>query len=192
MNIFQEVKARVTARQEAERYGLKVSRNGMACCPFHNDKHPSMKIDQNYYCLACGAKGDAISYVAERFGLSQLHQLRGRIGRGEKQSYCIFMTAKKNDATMKRLNILNKSNDGFFIASEDMKLRGPGDLFGIRQSGDMHFNLADIFNDVNILKEAAESVTELLNDDKDLSKPENANIRHIIEEEIRKDLYSTL
>lgn len=129
---------------------------------------------------------------AERFGLSQLHQLRGRIGRGEKQSYCIFMSTKKNDATMKRLNILNKSNDGFFIASEDMKLRGPGDLFGIRQSGDMHFNLADIFNDVNILKEAAESVTELLNDDKDLSKPENANIKHIIEEEIRKDLYSTL
>ena len=72
MNIFQEVKARVTARQVAERYGLKVSRNGMACCPFHNDKHPSMKIDQNYYCFACGAKGDAISYVAERFGLSQL------------------------------------------------------------------------------------------------------------------------
>ena len=129
---------------------------------------------------------------AERFGLSQLHQLRGRIGRGEKQSYCIFMSTKKNDATMKRLNILNKSNDGFFIASEDMKLRGPGDLFGIRQSGDMHFNLADIFNDVNILKEAGESVTELLNEDKDLSKPENANIRHIIEEEIRKDLYSTL
>lgn len=129
---------------------------------------------------------------AERFGLSQLHQLRGRIGRGEKQSYCIFMSTKKNDATMKRLNILNKSNDGFFIASEDMKLRGPGDLFGIRQSGDMHFNLADIFNDVNILKEAAESVTELLNDDKDLSKPENANIKQIIEEEIRKDLYSTL
>ena len=61
MNIFQEVKARVTARQVAERYGLKVSRNGMACCPFHNDKHPSMKIDQNYYCFACGAKGDAVN-----------------------------------------------------------------------------------------------------------------------------------
>ncbi|MEO2261670.1 CHC2 zinc finger domain-containing protein [Dorea sp. YH-dor228] len=71
MNIFQEVKARVTARQVAERYGLKVSRNGMACCPFHNDKHPSMKIDQNYYCFACGAKGDAVNYVAVQFGLSQ-------------------------------------------------------------------------------------------------------------------------
>ncbi|MGE9908065.1 CHC2 zinc finger domain-containing protein [Lachnospiraceae bacterium SGI.231] len=72
MNIFREVKNHVTARQVAERYGLKIRRNGMACCPFHNDKHPSMKIDQNYYCFACGAKGDDISYVAERFGLSQL------------------------------------------------------------------------------------------------------------------------
>ena len=71
MNIFQEMKERVTARQVAERYGLKVSRNGMACCPFHNDKHPSMKIDQNYYCFACGAKGDAVNYVAVQFGLSQ-------------------------------------------------------------------------------------------------------------------------
>ena len=71
MNIFQEMKERVTARQVAERYGLKVSRNGMACCPFHNDKHPSMKIDRNYYCFACGAKGDAVNYVDILFGLSQ-------------------------------------------------------------------------------------------------------------------------
>lgn len=71
MNIFREVKERVTARQVAERYGLKASRNGMACCPFHKDKHPSMKIDQNYYCFACGAKGDAVNYVAMQFGLSQ-------------------------------------------------------------------------------------------------------------------------
>lgn len=71
MNIFQEMKERVAARQVAERYGLKVSRNGMARCPFHNDKHPSMKIDRNYYCFACGAKGDAVNYVAILFGLSQ-------------------------------------------------------------------------------------------------------------------------
>ena len=71
MNIFQEVKEHVTARQAAERYGLRVRRNGMACCPFHNDKHPSLKIDQNYYCFACGAKGDAVNYVAVLFGLSQ-------------------------------------------------------------------------------------------------------------------------
>ena len=71
MNIFQEMRGRVTARQVAERYGLKVQWNGMACCPFHKDKHPSMKIDQNYYCFACGAKGDAVNYVAVLFGLSQ-------------------------------------------------------------------------------------------------------------------------
>lgn len=71
MNIFQEMKERVTARQVAEKYGLKVRQNGMACCPFHNDKHPSMKIDRNYYCFACGAKGDAVNYVAILFGLSQ-------------------------------------------------------------------------------------------------------------------------
>ena len=67
MNIFQKVKERVTARQVAEKYGLKVRQNGMACCPFHNDKHPSMKIDRNYYCFACGAKGDAVTYVAVLF-----------------------------------------------------------------------------------------------------------------------------
>ena len=71
MNIFQKVKERVTARQVAEKYGLKVRQNGMVCCPFHNDKHPSMKIDRNYYCFACGAKGDAVNYVAILFGLSQ-------------------------------------------------------------------------------------------------------------------------
>lgn len=71
MNIFQEMRERVTARQVAERYGLKVRRNGMACCPFHKDKHPSMKIDRNYYCFACGAKGDAVNYVAVLFELSQ-------------------------------------------------------------------------------------------------------------------------
>ena len=71
MNIFQKVKERVTARQVAEKYGLKVRQNGMACCPFHNDKHPSMKIGRNYYCFACGAKGDAVNYVAILFGLSQ-------------------------------------------------------------------------------------------------------------------------
>ena len=72
---------------------------------------------------------------AERFGLAQLHQLRGRVGRGKYQSYCIFMTASKSDETKERLDILNHSNDGFFIAGEDLRLRGPGDLFGIRQSG---------------------------------------------------------
>ncbi len=94
---------------------------------------------------------------AERFGLSQLHQLRGRVGRGAHQSYCIFMSNSKGKDTKKRLEILNQSNDGFYIASEDLKLRGPGDLFGIRQSGDLKFTLGDIFTDAQILKEACEA-----------------------------------
>ena len=97
---------------------------------------------------------------AERFGLSQLHQLRGRVGRGGHQSYCIFMSNSKGKDTQKRLEILNKSNDGFYIASEDLKLRGPGDLFGIRQSGDLQFALGDIFTDAAILKEACEAAEE--------------------------------
>lgn len=71
MNIFTQIKERLTARQVAEGYGLKVNRNGMACCPFHEDHHPSMKIDTNYYCFSCGAKGDAVGYVAQMYGLPQ-------------------------------------------------------------------------------------------------------------------------
>ena len=98
---------------------------------------------------------------AERFGLAQLHQLRGRVGRGEYQSYCIFIQGNQ-DQISKRLEILNKSNDGFYIAGEDLKLRGPGDLFGIRQSGDMEFRIGDIYNDSTILKEASEAAEEIL------------------------------
>lgn len=96
---------------------------------------------------------------AERFGLAQLHQLRGRVGRGAFQSYCIFMTASRAKETKKRLDILNHSNDGFYIAGEDLKLRGPGDLFGIRQSGLMEFKLGDIFQDAGILQMAAEAAS---------------------------------
>ncbi len=71
MNIFSEVKEHLTARQAAEYYGLKIKRNGTACCPFHDDRHPSMKIDKNYHCFACGVGGDAIDYVSRMFGLSQ-------------------------------------------------------------------------------------------------------------------------
>lgn len=91
---------------------------------------------------------------AERFGLAQLHQLRGRVGRGGHQSYCIIISGNDSKETKQRLEIMNKSNDGFFIASEDLKLRGPGDLFGIRQSGDISFKIGDIFNDAKVLKKA--------------------------------------
>lgn len=88
---------------------------------------------------------------SERFGLAQLHQLRGRVGRGSKQSYCIFINGKESDESNERLKVLENSNDGFFIASEDLKLRGPGDFFGIRQSGDAMFSLADIYNHSDML-----------------------------------------
>jgi ATP-dependent DNA helicase RecG len=98
---------------------------------------------------------------SERFGLAQLHQLRGRVGRGDAQSYCIFITSSNQKDTMERLQVLNKSNDGFFISSEDMRLRGPGDLFGIRQSGQFQFSLGDIYQDAAILQEAQSCAYEL-------------------------------
>lgn len=95
---------------------------------------------------------------AERFGLAQLHQLRGRVGRGDAQSYCIMVSASDDPETMERLEILNHSNDGFFIAEEDLRLRGPGDLFGIRQSGELEFAIGDIYADARVLKEVSETV----------------------------------
>lgn len=88
---------------------------------------------------------------AQRFGLSQLHQLRGRIGRGEHQSYTIFVNTEDDNENNKRLEILNKSNDGFYIAKEDLKLRGQGDIFGIRQSGDINFEIADLYEDSEMI-----------------------------------------
>lgn len=114
---------------------------------------------------------------AERFGLAQLHQLRGRVGRGDSQSYCIFVSTKDNKETMERLQILNKSNDGFFIASEDLKMRGPGELFGIRQSGEFSFKIGDIYADASVLKLAADAVEQLLRDDPHLIQPEHERLQ---------------
>ena len=98
---------------------------------------------------------------AERFGLAQLHQLRGRVGRGAYQSYCILISSNTSKETMERLEILKNSNDGFFLASEDLRLRGPGDLFGIRQSGDMSFKIGDIYQDADVLQQANEAAAGL-------------------------------
>lgn len=114
---------------------------------------------------------------AERFGLAQLHQLRGRVGRGEHQSYCIFIQGNNEENTSKRLKILNESNDGFYIAGEDLKLRGPGDLFGIRQSGLMEFKIGDIYNDAGILKNASEAASEILTLDFDLILPQHKALK---------------
>ena len=98
---------------------------------------------------------------AERFGLAGLHQLRGRVGRGKYQSYCIFINGSGKKEASKRLDILAKSNDGFYIAGEDLKLRGPGDFFGVRQSGDMEFRIGDIYTDSKLVKQAGEAITKL-------------------------------
>ncbi|MBO5088529.1 MAG: ATP-dependent DNA helicase RecG, partial [Lachnospiraceae bacterium] len=98
---------------------------------------------------------------AEKFGLAQLHQLRGRVGRGDAQSYCIMLCGTERKDAIERLNILNSSNDGFYIANEDLKLRGPGDFFGVRQSGDMLFQMGDIYNNADVLKLANEAVDYL-------------------------------
>ena len=120
---------------------------------------------------------------AERFGLAQLHQLRGRVGRGEYQSYCIFIQGNKEETTSTRLEILNKSNDGFYIAGEDLKLRGPGDLFGIRQSGLMEFRIGDIFNDADILKDASSAAGGILALDPDLSLAQHRELKKFLMEE---------
>ena len=118
---------------------------------------------------------------AERFGLAQLHQLRGRVGRGADQSYCIMINGSGDGDAAKRLDILNKSNDGFFIASEDLRLRGPGDIFGLRQSGDLEFRLADIFTDADVLKRASQEVSRLFAEDPGLEKEEHKELRARIE-----------
>jgi len=110
---------------------------------------------------------------ADRFGLAQLHQLRGRVGRGGDQSYCIFVSDSRSKKTKERLDILNRSNDGFKIAEEDMRLRGPGDFFGIRQSGIMEFGIGDIFTDALILKDASDAVNEIMTIDPELLSDEN-------------------
>lgn len=114
---------------------------------------------------------------AERFGLAQLHQLRGRVGRGTAQSYCILMAGTENKEARKRLDILANSNDGFYIASEDLKLRGQGDLFGVRQSGDLLFKLADIYEDAGILEMANEMAKQFDMDEFRLLYQKNEKLR---------------
>lgn len=114
---------------------------------------------------------------AERFGLAGLHQLRGRVGRGDAQSYCIFVSGAKNKETRERLEILNKSNDGFYIANKDLSLRGPGDFFGIRQSGDMSFKLGDIFADSSTLKLTADILNDIESGDLQLTEEDNERLQ---------------
>ena len=123
---------------------------------------------------------------ADRFGLSQLHQLRGRVGRGKEQSYCILISGTKNPETKRRLEVIAKTTDGFKVAEEDLKLRGPGDFFGCRQSGLPMLKMADMMTDIKLLELAKKAAAEILENDPRLEKTENAalskNIQKLLEE----------
>jgi len=125
---------------------------------------------------------------AERFGLSQLHQLRGRVGRGAEQSYCVLMTGNKmSDDTKVRMETMVRTNDGFEIAEVDLKLRGPGDIMGKQQSGVLNLKIADLVKDQEILKLARQKAIELLKEDMNLEKPENVYIRTVFENMAQKN-----
>ena len=128
------------------------------------------------------------SYFTNLYGPAQLHQLRGRVGRGAYQSYCIFMQGNEEEETSRRLEILNKSNDGFFIAGEDLKLRGPGDLFGIRQSGQLEFRIGDIYQDSDVLKAASDAAGGILELDRELDLPQHEKLKERLNAYMKYDL----
>lgn len=130
---------------------------------------------------------------AERFGLAQLHQLRGRVGRGSDQSFCILMTGDKlgNDSKL-RISVMCQTNDGFIIAEEDLKLRGPGDLEGTRQSGMVNLRLADLVADVNILEAARKSAQQLIDTDPSLLLPEHQPLLRYLQEMNRDNIWSKI
>lgn len=118
---------------------------------------------------------------AERFGLAQLHQLRGRVGRGEQQSFCVFISDPKTEDGKRRLEILTRTNNGFLIAEEDLRLRGPGEIYGTRQSGLPTFRVADLVKDMHLLEIARQEAFALIEQDPDLSKPEHEKLRAAVE-----------
>ena len=118
---------------------------------------------------------------AERFGLAQLHQIRGRIGRGKALSTCLLQSSVQNEYSMERLKVMEKYSDGFKIAEEDLKLRGPGDFFGVRQHGLPEMNLADLFRDHDLLTEAAAAADKILAADPKLEAPSWQKVKAMVE-----------
>ena len=130
---------------------------------------------------------------AEKFGLSQLHQLRGRVGRGAEKSYCILLTGKKlGNEARERMKIMTSTGNGFVIAEKDLELRGPGDIEGTRQSGVLSFRLADIVNDRAMVKAAKELCERLLNEDPDISRPEHEMVRSFLHAQKGKTAWSKI
>jgi ATP-dependent DNA helicase RecG len=130
---------------------------------------------------------------AEKFGLSQLHQLRGRVGRGAEKSYCILLTGNKlgNDAR-ERIKTMCATNDGFKIAEKDLELRGPGDIEGTRQSGALNFKLASIINDKDILEVAKREAESLLDKDEELAAAENIRLKSYLTLQKGKTVWSKI
>jgi ATP-dependent DNA helicase RecG len=118
---------------------------------------------------------------ADRFGLAQLHQLRGRVGRSEHQSYCVLIANPKSDDGQRRMDIMTRTNNGFLIAEEDLRIRGPGEIYGTRQSGMPSFRMADLVKDMRLLEVARQEAFHLLEHDPDLSRPEHAALREAVE-----------
>jgi ATP-dependent DNA helicase RecG len=130
---------------------------------------------------------------AERFGLSQLHQLRGRVGRGASQSFCILMTNSKIGADSKRrVDVMCSTNDGFVIAEEDLRLRGPGDLDGTRQSGAINLQLADLAQDAHIVEAARAEAFTIIDTDPELRLTENQTLRRFVETEANDNVWSKI
>ena len=118
---------------------------------------------------------------ADRFGLAQLHQLRGRVGRSDHQSYCVLIANPKSDDGQRRMDIMTRTNNGFLIAEEDLRIRGPGEIYGTRQSGMPSFRVADLVKDMRLLEVARQEAFHLLEYDPDLSRPEHAALREAVE-----------
>ena len=114
---------------------------------------------------------------AERFGLAQLHQLRGRVGRGSEESYCFLITDAENEIAVKRAEIMCQTTDGFEIAEEDLKLRGPGEIFGTRQHGLPQMLFADLSRHGDVLEKALESAKQIIKDDPELADPDNEALK---------------
>ena len=123
---------------------------------------------------------------AERFGLAQLHQLRGRVGRGEYQSYCILKFEGKSDTVRKRMKVMCDTNDGFIISEKDLELRGSGDFFGTMQHGLPEFKIANLFEDVDMLKKVQSVAMKILSLDPKLEKEENKLLKELIKDKFTK------